>query len=229
MVPTSLSAVVAFLILVAPGVPWTEKVRQHQSWRKSDSAFREIARVILWSIWGSLPATLLTGAALYVVYRPGYRDIRQWFLTDKPPNVTTLVVGIICGMVELVLAMAILEGIWWKLSTRLYGPTSTSQVSAWEQFLTKSSPADVVSAQVILSDGTSWLGEVQAFSTDNEWSDREIVLANAAHASIDPGGSPGPTRPGHLVIPSAAIVGLQVVHSNPAVSGKMTEPITSPV
>ncbi len=202
MVPTNRSAIIAFLIFVAPGIPWAERVQQRQSWRSNDSTFREIGRGVLWSILCSLPATLVTAALLYEFDRNGYRDLRQWFLSGRPPNIATLFVATVCGFVELLIAIGILRLYWKFLANLLYGPLESSRASAWQQFLAKTSPDDVVSAQVIVTDGSSWIGQVQAYSTDNAWEDREIVLSNAARADLDPSGGKGPIRPGHLVIPS---------------------------
>jgi hypothetical protein len=208
MVPTSLSAVVAFLIFVAPGIPWAERVQSQQSWRTTDSAFREVGRGVLWSIWFSLPATAITIGLLAAVSQTWLKDENRWFVSGHPPNGTTLVVATVAGLVELSIALTIMRVTWRLLSTPVYGGKVASRESAWTTLLTPQAEGGHVSARVSLTDGSAWIGAVRGFSNDNAWGDREIILLNPCQVTRL--GVVGPINPGHLVIPSAVI---EAVHA----------------
>jgi hypothetical protein len=192
------------LVFVAPGIPWSERVERRQSWRRNEATFRQISRGVVWSAWFSLPATLITLLGLRLVAPSEFAGIRSWTLGGAHPTGWTVITVTAAAFVELLIALAIMRLVWIVLANRLYGTTDATAKSAWELFLKH----DNQSARVFLSDGTSWVGPVRAFSTDNEWANREVVLTDPRR--VDANGVAGPAAEGRIIIPSSEISGVLV-------------------
>lgn len=204
MIPSTLAGVVAFLIFVAPGVPWAEHVERHQSWRRIDGSFRQISRGAIWSTWFSVPSALLTILGLRLVAPGRLSALDRWLVQGQRPSGADVIVAVIAGFCELILAYGIMLLAWKTLSSKLYGPPSASTKSAWEEHIRKGEEL----ARVFVSDGTSWFGQVAEFSTMNEWTAREIVLQDPVHVDSE-GGSLWQAS-GKLVLPSAVITGVMI-------------------
>lgn len=161
MIPSSVAALISFLLLVAPGIVWQ---LQQQRYRPSvkETILVEAGRVVL----ASLFATAAAGLILFWVWIPLYRRAQE-----SPPGafdapvaavpyivaaVSTSLLG--CGLVYLV---ALLK---WP------GPAPIDRGRVWHQSFADLVPvgADRPRLIVELIDGTVWRGALHGFDTDPE-------------------------------------------------------------
>lgn len=197
-----MASIIAFLVFVAPGIPWSERVEGRQSWRKEDGTFRQISKGVIWSAWFSLPATALTLLLMRCLIPTQLSELRAWLLAGGKLHGWNVVSLLGAAYLELLVAWGFMNVAWRLFASRLYGNTDASSRSAWETFLHH----DDELVRVMLTDGRSCIGTVLAFSTDNEWSFRELVVATPV--LVDKDGSVGKPFEGVLILPSISIIGV---------------------
>jgi hypothetical protein len=173
LVPTTWLAVLFFVLVVAPGLLYDLLSEQHRL-RAGESAFREASRTVLASLiistlsvvilvairlaqprWMPDPNSLFSGTGNYVTSH--YRLILR----------TLLLEGII--------ALTIAAGFHWIRTRRIRA--RLRPVSTWTRVFREDCPDGFLPhAQIRLSNGMTYIGQVGHFTADLETADREIVL-----------------------------------------------------
>ncbi|MEU0880613.1 DUF6338 family protein [Lentzea sp. NPDC005914] len=185
MVPQTLSAALAFLMLVAPGLVH-EQLRGRRKLIAGESVFREISRIALTSLLYSVMAVTI----LLV--------LRFWFPHQLIDSRLLVQFGavylrdnyrVVAATLAAELAVACLLPLLWHIAPR---PSARSRVSfaatsLWfEDFRANCPPGSRPWVHVQLTDGTSFYGFVRSSSVDGPVADRELSLEGVHMAREDP-------------------------------------------
>src|SRR6266545_600267 len=175
MVPGSWLAALLFLLLVAPGLLFDLLSEQRRA-GFSESAFREISRIVL----GSLAFSGFAFAVLVIV-----RTVHPAWMPD-PRRLLEPRDSYARDHYRLILRTVVLQGplalaaawIWHMFLARTQGGATIRQVSAWTQVFKRDCPKDHdAHARVRLDSGVTYFGLVANFSSDLEVDGRELILA----------------------------------------------------
>jgi hypothetical protein len=175
MAPTSWAAAFLFVVLVAPGLLF-DLLSEKRRVLPSESAFREISRVVLSSIvFTGFSLLLLVGVRTWWappwLPDPGLaiRDPSHYF-----PAHYQLVGCCIAGVVAVAFGLALGADRYLAMKSKSGG---IKKRSAWTIAFENDCPVDRLPyARIRLDDGSVYAGHVRAFSPDIETSDREIIL-----------------------------------------------------
>lgn len=172
MLPDSLISLVAFLLLIAPGLLFDILSARRRAVRK-DSAFTEVSRIVLWSLlFGAVSlgiVSLLSLALPDVVFEITSVVSREsgYSGEDRLRLAWTVV-----AMAALACGQAYALHRW-----LMRGRRPLRLVSVWEKILKDDIPkTDSCYVRVGLSSGESFAGIVTDFAADIETGDRELVL-----------------------------------------------------
>ena len=175
MVPGSWLSVFLFFLLVAPGLLF-DLLSERRRAGFSESAFREISRVVL----GSLFFSGFAFTVLAVV-----RSVHPAWMPD-PRRLLEPHGSYVRDQYRLILRTLVLQGLlaltaawlWHLFLARRQGGATIRQVSAWTQVFKRDCPKDHNAyARVRLDGGVIYSGLVANFSSDLEVDGRELVLA----------------------------------------------------
>jgi hypothetical protein len=174
MVPSTVTAVVVFLLLVTPGLVF-ELLWQRTRPRRDESTFVEVSRVVLTGVvfTGGAAVTLVvleaaaSGSAIDVVDL--LRDGSQ-YVTEHPAHVLRSVVAVV--------VLAVLYGV---AGHDLLTPASTRRIAhetAWHTaFSRMAAPGVRPYLSVQLKDGTTITGYSAAYSTEPDPAKRDLLLS----------------------------------------------------
>jgi hypothetical protein len=175
MVPSSWLSVLLFFLLVAPGLLF-DLLSDRRRAGFSESAFREVARIVL----GSLAFSGFAFALLAIVriVQPAWMpdpkrllDPQDSYATDHYRLILRTLV--LQGSLALTAAWA-----WHLLLARKQGGATIRQVSAWTQVFKRDCPkGHDAYVRVRLEGGVIYSGLVANFAADLEVDGRELVLA----------------------------------------------------
>jgi hypothetical protein len=173
--PSTWLSVLLFLLFVAPGLTF-DLLSQRRRAGLSDSAFREISRIVLASLFFS-GAALGVLVALYFL-GVGWLPAPARLLAADGGNYARanldLVSYALLVEVGLALALATAFHVILQMRTSAY----IRQTSAWTRVFRRDCPADHdVYVRVKLDDGSIYVGLLANFTADLEVSGRELVLA----------------------------------------------------
>ncbi|WP_425432708.1 DUF6338 family protein [Georgenia soli] len=172
MIPSSVAAVVSFLLLLAPGIVW-ELQRARYVPAVKESALIEVSRVILASL---LATGVSAGLLLAFVWLPLYRAARA----SSSDPLTSPVSAV--PYVGAVLATSLLAcGLTWIVAACKWpGKAPIRGVRVWHRAFVEWKPSDGPPPKlaVELLDGTVWHGTLQAFDSDPEDDQRGIALGS---------------------------------------------------
>lgn len=168
MVPDSLATLVAFLLLLAPGIFWQLQRARYRPTVK-ESTLIEVSRVVL----TSLAATGVAAAILaWWVWMPLYRHVESLGSSGSPVTSVPYVAAAVatsllaCG---LVLLAALVK---WP------GRAPINEGRIWSQAFVDMRPADARASflTVELVDNTVWKGELIGFDSDPEDAQRSLAI-----------------------------------------------------
>lgn len=209
MIPSSVGAVVGFLLLVAPGVAWELFSGRFRSAVK-ESALTELSRIAL----ASIVATSLSGLVL--------RD--QWFdlvLSDEAlaaPEGTLSRNLLTMSFLTALVAFGLVLAVWllcWLFTWRKAGRVRRGRT--WRQVFDSVKPAKTERpvAAVELMDGSVWGGIVQMFDDDPEDSGRWIALKGPLRRKrAGSNYSPVDDRWKYVLVPESDIRTIRVAYPN---------------
>jgi hypothetical protein len=171
LIPDSLTAVLSFLLLIAPGIVWELQQSRYEPSVK-ESTLVELSRVIL----ASLVATSIAGAIMLpVAWIPLYQgfdaeggDPFSSLDTSVPfVGAALATCATACGLVLLAAAL--------KWPDR---QAPISQMRVWHKAFVQWKPKESAPPYlaVELKDGTVWRGSLKAFDSDPEDDQRTIAL-----------------------------------------------------
>lgn len=172
MIPTSVAAVISFLLLLAPGIVWELQRTQHEPAAK-ESALIEISRVILASL-------LATGAAavclLGFVWLPLYRTALD---SASDPLASTIAavpyIGAVLATSLLACGFTLIAATFkWR------GRPPIKGVRVWHRAFVEWKPSAGAPPKLVveLLDGTVWYGSLRAFDSDPEDNQRGLALGS---------------------------------------------------
>ena len=174
MFPSSVAAVVVFLLLVAPGVAF-ELARQRRRPARQDSAFLEAARVLLAGVTLGLAGICLLGIARLA--GPGALVVPSGLIAHTvsyTADNAARVLATVLAYVVVTLTLAVLAA-----DCRPYGGSEYLIIpdSAWFMSLARYAPeGSAVHLAATTADGTAYLGRKEFFTADPAMNDRELVL-----------------------------------------------------
>lgn len=170
MIPDSLTAVLSFLLLIAPGIVWELQQSRYEPAVK-ETTLVELSRVIL----ASLVATTIAGAVLLLpLWIPLYQGLKPG---DDPLSALNTSIPFIgaalatcataCGLVLIVAAFR-----WPNRKAPI------AKVRVWHRAFVEWNPkkSQPPYLTVELKDGTVWRGSLIAFDGDPEDDQRTIAL-----------------------------------------------------
>lgn len=174
VLPQTLGALAAFLMLVAPGIVF-ELRRERRRGGHRESAFREASRTALGSLVFSLVA-IWTVVGLEVVGAP-FADVAAWSSGGWGYARQNLLLIAWTVVVELAVACgcALLADV---LIAR-YGRelATVRKLSAWTETFRRDCPPNAVPwVHVCLEDGSSFFGSLRSYTVGDAVAEREIVL-----------------------------------------------------
>lgn len=176
--PATWLSVLLFLVLVAPGLLF-DLGSSSRLVRAKESAFHEIARITLASLWFSGISVLFAVLAnrwwpesflnLDQAVRGGWGYIEE----NQAPAVASLVLIFLSSVIG-----AVLVNLVWTLLVHGWGRPWIRSKSAWSLVFKPKGvdPGTTVMATATLPDGTVVRGRVTEFSADLELEDRELIL-----------------------------------------------------
>lgn len=206
MIPSSIAALVSFLLLVAPGIVWQLQQQRYRPAVK-DTILVEAGRVVLASFF----ATACAAMALLWVWLPLYRRAQEASprAVDVPVDAVPYVAAAVstsmlaCGLVYLVA--------WLKWPYR--APIDRGRV--WHQSFADLVPEGAEQPRLIveLSDGTIWRGALDGFDTDPEDSHRWLRIGPQLRRAKSRG-EKSAERPGdrYALLPESQITAIEVAY-----------------
>jgi hypothetical protein len=222
VLPASVGAVFAFLLLVAPGIAY-ELTRQRRRPSRTDSAFVEASRVLLAGTSVALVTlcllslTQLAGSGLMASPGP-LIDHPGSYAAQHPGRLLATAVAYLTVAVT----VAVLSG-----DCQPYAGSRSRIVpdSAWFLLLDRYAPdGAAVYVSLTMSDGSAYMGIKTSFTSDPELKDREIVLREPLYAR--PAGTIKPIRLDpqwqRLILPGQQITSMAI--SYVATNGETPNP-----
>lgn len=159
MIPDSIGAVIAFMLLIAPGMVW-ERHAGRRIPEQKQTALREVSQIVL----GSLTASSIAAVLLFWVWIPALAHQDDSIILLGAAGATCLLA---CGLVSLFA--------WWKLK----GPARITDGSVWHKAF-EDWVSDPESSgpylTATLEDGTVWRGDYGAFDAGPEDADPLLCL-----------------------------------------------------
>lgn len=171
MIPDSVSALVSFLLLLAPGIVWNQR-RARFAPAVKETTLVEVSSVVLASLVATVSASVFL---LWPVWLPLLRRLNgpgRGELTD-PVAMLPFAGGVVVTSAS---ACALAYGVArWRWRGR--SPIRTGRV--WNQVFVTHRPlgSGAPFLLVELIDGTIWRGQLGSFDTDPEDADRGLSLA----------------------------------------------------
>ncbi|WP_143263180.1 DUF6338 family protein, partial [Amycolatopsis pretoriensis] len=166
----------AFLALVAPGIVF--ELRRERHWaRRTETAFREAARVALGSLTFTMAAVLVLAALRAVSGGRLFLDTEAWLSTGETYARQHLTLIVVSVAVELALACGLAAA--FDLVLGRYGRerASVRQWSAWMEALRLDRPSGTRPwLHVLLDDGSSFFGYLRSYTPSGPMADRELVI-----------------------------------------------------
>lgn len=213
MIPDSLATIVAFLLLLAPGVLWQLMQARHSPATK-ETTLVEVSRVVLASLLATGVAGLLL---LWWPWMPLYRraliDGGDSFATfaDTAPYL-----GAVVATALLACALT-----WGAARLRWRGRARIRPGRVWNRIFVDMVPPDAGQPALLveLLDGTVWRGTLETFDSDPEDDQRNLALSSPlarkrpGEAKFERKGDSGR----YVILPETQIRTIQVIYT-PVVS-----------
>lgn len=220
MAPISWLSVLLFLLLVGPGLLF-DLLSARRRASASESAFREVGRVVLASLVFSavgvcaVAMIAVAGWSLPGQATPAMPSVDAWiadprdYLTESWRQVVTAV-----AVAALVSHAAVL---FVHLVALVLNPSRVRPVSAWTTAFRAHCPTGLVPfARVRMDDGTVYIGRVGPFSPDFELEKRELVLVPPLYVrAADQPLRNVPPEQQRLVLQGPAMVSIMVQYRPP--------------
>lgn len=166
MVPDGIESVIAFALLIAPGLTFNLLARRRRP-NADVTVFEEISRTVLSSAAFTVAAAALLGIVSYLVF--GLSALSLDVLPSHELHIVAAVVALTaCGL-------AVVTD--WILERRESG-ADIREVPAWFQaFRVDREEGHQTVVRVRMRDGTSWLGRVAHYSAGSDGDERDLVLS----------------------------------------------------
>lgn len=172
MVPSSLSAVLVFVLLVAPGLLYDLLTARYRA-GAPESTFREASRVVLASALFTLAAGAVLLTACLIAWRPA-PDLRRLLVDASYQRENALVLALAPALLSAVACG--LAGAFFLWKRRDYGP-ALKRESMWHRaFTMHAPPGHYAFARVRTKSGLVYMGKVAGYSVDINLAGRELLL-----------------------------------------------------
>lgn len=173
MVPTTWLAVLFFVLLVAPGLLY-DLLAERRRPPAGESVFREVSRTVLASLIISTLSVSILVAIRWA--RPGWMPDPDSLFSGTGDYVGRhyrLILRTL--LLEGCISLSIAAGFHWIRATRVR--VRLRPVSTWTRVFREERPSGFLPhAQIRLTNGMTYIGQVGHFTADLETTDREIVL-----------------------------------------------------
>lgn len=172
MIPSSIATLVAFVLLIAPGLVADLEAGRHRAGAK-ETTFRELSRTVLFSLGCSGAAALIVVLSLILFRVAGPAQFHQ-VVTDAAYR-TEHVLGILGALLATSIAGCVMA---WAIQRLRYRKIPLlQQISAWRQVMREDiAKGQDPYARVRLSNGYSYYGVVAWYTDSIEADGRELVL-----------------------------------------------------
>lgn len=181
MLPSSWLTVVFFLLLVAPGLLF-DLLAARRRVGVSESAFREVSRIVLASLaFSALGVTSVI--ACHVFWPTAFPELDKVLVgeTYVRTNPRLVVTAVVTGT-------AIGSGRRDPLGSRSCEPFEAAKVSLWAEALREECPPGRHPyAWVRVADGTMYIGKVRSYTADLDLAGRELSLCSPLYIETDEG------------------------------------------
>jgi uncharacterized membrane protein len=183
MLPSSWLTVVFFLLLVAPGLLF-DLLAARRRVGVSESAFREVSRIVLASLaFSALGVTSVI--ACHVFWPTAFPELDK-VLVDETyvrTNPRLVVTAVVTGTA---IAMVLAGVTHWVLARAK--PSKLRPVSLWAEALREECPPGRHPyAWVRVADGTMYIGKVRSYTADLDLAGRELSLCSPLYIETDDG------------------------------------------
>jgi hypothetical protein len=219
--PSSWLALLLFFVVIAPGLLF-DLLSERRRAGLTESAFREVSRVILSSL-------VFSGFAISVLV--AVRVVRPAWIPDprrllQHGNYFSDNYGLVSRALAIEVVIALIAACFTHLIiSHRQGGASIRQVSAWTQvFKREKPPCHDAYVRVRLNNGTTYYGTVANFTAGPDAEGRELILAEPLYAKPNMADRPSPI-PGvyqRVVISGDAIEVLSVEYRLSARSKQRT-------
>jgi hypothetical protein len=174
LIPNSVSTLLGFLFLVTPGVSY-EILRERRRPALQTSAFREAARIALWSLIFTIPAVVVL-ALLRPAFPNRLPDVLAWLVqgesySDRFPSqvVTFLLAEIVVAQVLAIVAATLVGR---------HDRGVIRQGDIWHKVFAADCPPDREVQAMILTAKAEYRGTVVGYTTNADRDKRELELQN---------------------------------------------------
>lgn len=173
MIPSTVGAFIAFLLLVAPGL-LSALLRERRRPGRSETAFREASRVALASL--TFSAASVAALAIVRAAMPDWMpDVGAWF---RDANYLDSHYRLVLRAVVLEVVLACIAAVVWAL---VRGSSDQGHIDPdtdiWFEVLRRDRPAKTTPwLRVRLPDNTQLFGYLDAYTTDVAPAERELSL-----------------------------------------------------
>jgi hypothetical protein len=170
LIPSTLGAVVGFLLLLAPGISWELQSIKHEPTVKQ-SALVELSRIVLASLLATATSAILLLQSVWMpLYKSTLRSPTDPF--SSPHLVVSYGVSVILTSALACLLTLIVAMLRWPKKGPIRG------IRVWHRVFVASRPpeTDIPYLTIELLDGTIWKGRLRSFDSDPEDSQRALAL-----------------------------------------------------
>jgi Family of unknown function (DUF6338) len=212
VIPSSLATVIAFLVLVAPGILY-ESLNERRRPAYSTSAFREASRVALASVVFS-GAALIVLAVLRAVRPDLMPDPRELIADPRGYAQNHYQLIAVAVLAEFAIALALASAWAWgwnRYGSRGQSSAAIKPISAWFKVFREDAKDSYPYLRVRLSTGTVYEGVIADYVPDFVGpAERELVLSPPLYVRV--GDEPRRQVTGYkrLIIPGSSIVTISV-------------------
>ncbi|WP_369374458.1 DUF6338 family protein [Promicromonospora sp. Populi] len=207
MVPSSLSAVLSFLLLLAPGIVWELQRSRYQTAVK-ETTLIEASRIVL----ASLTATGAASVAMSWVWLRLYQSARTENFESPVSSIPYIGAAIATSGV----ACALVLGLSW---VRWSGRRPITGTRVWERAFVGLRPHRDTPPMltVVLHNGTIWQGKFAAFDSDPEDAHRNLALEPPLRrrSPEESGGFKVVRQVGLVTLPESSVLSIEVIYVKP--------------
>lgn len=185
MIPQTAGTLIAFLMLVAPGISF-DLLRSRRRIRAKETTFREISRTALSSLLFTITSSfVLLSIGRFTAVFPV--DLNQWIRDGNRYIESHAVLVGLSLLGELVLACLLAVALDQGMRIVRNERASLSSDSAWYESLRADVPKGATPwVHAKLTDGTSFYGLLRSYSPETKPEDRELSLEGVGLTQVDP-------------------------------------------
>lgn len=212
MVPNTFGALIAFFLLVAPGILW-ESLKGRRQPLADRTAFKEVSLIVLASAVFTAVGTSIVFLIAANLRHAQFQELGRYLkYGSSASGVSPFLPGTFL-LIEAAVALALVVMADALAGTKIYGETTLRAESVWVTlFRSKRRDSEVAIATVHLTTGEKLRGHVAYYSVDENVENRELGLAYPITLFPANGGDPCLVHSLFAVLPATSISYLDVTY-----------------